>query len=182
MADEVPEHASGPRRFVDHRRPVQEVPPPRHEVLRDRTAGTTVRISVRANGTQSTGDASMPAVSADGKVVAFLSTDALTPGAPSPSVFVRSLTGSPTTSLISFPAPGLVTPHWPDVSDDGRYVAFVAWNGTDSPSFWNTWVRDRTSGTVERVFTSQEVVQHGSERIHIGQRRGRLLVCFRRPI
>ncbi len=97
--------------------------------VRDRVAGTTERVSVDSAGGQASGASTNPSISGDGNLVAFQSIDEnLAPGAADQNgidVFVHDRTTGATT-LVS---PG--TPRFggnsvePDISADGRFVAFV---------------------------------------------------------
>ncbi len=131
--------------------------------------GITERESVAPDGTQAHGAGFRPAVSADGRYVAFLSdADNLTPlgGNGHQQVYLRDrLTGN--VELISVATDGSlgdgdaisgVWPPWPTppvITPDGRFVAFHS-NATnlvpgDTNGIWDVFVRDRQSGTTERV-------------------------------
>jgi Tol biopolymer transport system component len=91
-------------------------------VVRDVAAGTTVLAAQSTAGVQSNGVTERPAMSADGRVVAFTAnnTDNLYPGdqATNNDTIVRDLAAG-TTSLASDPAQPT---NFPDVSGDGRFV------------------------------------------------------------
>src|SRR3954454_17342181 len=91
--------------------------------------GTTVRASVSADGRQADADSGFPAISADGRYVAFESSATNLVAGDSnlqPDIFVRDLRAG-TTTLVSV---GLgrqqanMDSYNPSVSADGRYVAF----------------------------------------------------------
>ena len=112
--------------------------------VRDRTLGTTERVSVNASGGQASGSSTSAAISADGNFVAFLSdaTDLVADaayGGPDTNgktdVFVRDLVNDMTyrvslandgaeangnSGTVNFYDDG----HYVSISDDGRYVAF----------------------------------------------------------
>jgi Tol biopolymer transport system component len=129
--------------------------------LRDRQAGTTVRVSVGAGGAQATGGTSEKAsVSADGRYVTFIS-DApnLVAGDTNDNddLFVRDVQ-SGTTTRVNVGAGGVqsngaaVTA---TISGDGRYIAFVesATNlvAGDTNGQLDVFVRDRQTATTTRV-------------------------------
>lgn len=133
--------------------------------VKDTVTGSTTRVSVASNGTQANLGSRTPALSFDGRHVAFVS-DAtnLVPGDTNgfDDVFVRDMaTGQ--TDRVSVatggaqsdgPATFQFTTDTLSVSDDGRYVAFqsVASNLVpgDTNGTWDVFVRDRTSGQTER--------------------------------
>jgi len=128
--------------------------------VHDFVAGTT-RL---ASGPSSTASSARPALSADGRFVAFDTTapELAPPGASGRQVYVRDLV-SGALALVSVGSDG--TPgrdgnydddgsFAPAVSDDGRYVAFVsAAEGLDpkDPIFAHYYVRDVATGTTTRV-------------------------------
>lgn len=127
--------------------------------VRDRAAGTNAAVSIRANGTVD--DASdTPAISGDGRFVAFVSDDAnLVPGGNSNfyQVFLRNRTTGVTTRISTKLNGNQATDDSdrPSLSNDGRYIAFES----DSPGLvvgdTNAWtdvfVRDRLANTTRRV-------------------------------
>ncbi len=131
--------------------------------VRDRAAATTQRVDVSSSGDQSNGpshaDGFSPAISGDGKTVAFYS-DAtnLVPNDANgqTDVFVRDRTGG-TTELISVSTAGTQgngDSLYPSISADGTLVAFQS-QATNlvtgaANNFAAIFVRDRTAGTTER--------------------------------
>ena len=137
--------------------------------VRDRVSGVTTRVSVATDGTQAnggTGGSSAPAISADGRYVAFFSYasnlvagDTIGVG----DVFVHDrVTGA--TTRVSIATDGAqansdsVTSgdnETPSISADGRYVAFHSWASNlvagDTNFAPDTFVRDRVTGTTTRV-------------------------------
>jgi archaellum component FlaF (FlaF/FlaG flagellin family) len=125
--------------------------------VRDRTAHTTVRVSVASDGTQANGSSAVTGISADGRYVVFNSratnlvpVDANGIGL---DVFVHDMVTGATT-LASVRKDGSQvdkdTRAW-DVSNDGRYVLFESYakyNPTDNGEF-NAFVKDLRTGTVE---------------------------------
>jgi Tol biopolymer transport system component len=127
--------------------------------VRDRQSGTTERVSVASDGTQADRYSLVPSISGDGRYVAFYSDASnLVGGDPNFTwdVFVHDR-WSGTTELVSVALDG--TPAGagfdPSISADGRYVAFEsnASNlvGGDTNGDADIFVRDRQSGTTERV-------------------------------
>lgn len=130
--------------------------------LRDRMTGTTTRISLTGSGVQGNADSQHPAVSADGRFVAFRSTASnLVPGDTNAvdDVFVRDLQKNTTerVSVSSAGVPGDDNSHQPSISSDGRHVAFhskatnLLADGADRNGRGDVFVRDRQTGTTERV-------------------------------
>jgi len=129
--------------------------------VRDRDLGTTLRVSVSSEGGEANGPSHLPVVSADGRFVVFISEATnLVPDDTNgvADVFIRDLESGTTervslsTEGIQANAAGLMRP---SVSGDGRFVAFVsaATNlvGGDTNAAADVFVRDRESGTTERV-------------------------------
>jgi Tol biopolymer transport system component len=136
--------------------------------VHDRRTGTTERVSVGPNGVQGNGDNDEPALSADGRFVAFTSDASnLVPGDTngSPDVFVRDRrTG--TTERMSVRRDGVQVRGFsynPALSADGRFVAFVSSAHTLVPGDTNdegdVFVRDRRTGATERVSLGPNGVQ-----------------------
>ena len=129
--------------------------------LRDRQAGTTVRVSVGAGGVGGNFDSYLASVSADGRYVAFQSIASnLVAGDTNgvSDVFVRDLQ-SGTTSRVSVGAGGAQGTGGDStlarISADGRYVVFqsAATNlvAGDTNAALDVFVRDRQTGTTTRV-------------------------------
>lgn len=130
--------------------------------VRDRIAETTELISVSINGTGGSSDSYAPAISGDGRFVAFTS-DArdLVPGDGHYSdVFVYDRLANVmelvSASYLGGPSSGESGP--PAVSSDGRFVAFASTAdnlvGNDSYLRSDVFVRDRATGTTERASLS----------------------------
>jgi Tol biopolymer transport system component len=129
--------------------------------IRDRQSGTTRRVSVRTDGGQGNDSSSAPALSANGRFVAFDSSASnLVPGDTNgqQDVFVRDRrtgttqrvsvkTGGNQGNNISFGTPAL--------SANGRFVAFNSEASNLVPGDTNfaidVFVRDRWEGTTRRV-------------------------------
>lgn len=135
----------------------------------DRISGVTERVSVAGGNIQLSETCARPAISGDGRVVAFAcSAPQLAPGAAGPfvGVFIRDRQAGLTTLLTrtpnGLPIDGLSRD--PSLSYDGRYVAIES-NSTqlDPTSNGTTAVYryDRQTGQVETVSTSQGLAAFG---------------------
>jgi Tol biopolymer transport system component len=128
--------------------------------VRDRLTGTTERVSVSSSGVQGNFDSYGPAISADGRFVAFES-DAtnLVPGDTNgvTDTFVRDrLTGTTErASVDSLGQQGDGSSYDLAISADGRYVAFHSFATNlvagDTNATSDVFVRDRQAATTERV-------------------------------
>jgi Tol biopolymer transport system component len=128
--------------------------------VRDRQTGTTERVSVSSSGVQGDSYSGVPAISADGRFVAFHSLASnLVAGDLNglDDIFVRDRQ-SGTTELASVATGGAQGNSWcgsPSISADGRFVAFESLASNlvagDTNMHWDIFVRDRLNGTTERV-------------------------------
>ena len=129
--------------------------------LRDLVAGTTIRASVRNDGSQSTGGTvAGPSVTADGEGVLFESTaDQITTNDSNgkADVFIRLLDQHVTERVsVTSTEAGIATGGYqPAMSSNGRYVVFTASTGQidalDVDTHSDIYLRDRTLGTTEKV-------------------------------
>ncbi len=136
--------------------------------VRDRQNGTTERVSVSSGGAQGNGDSGGPSISSDGRYVAFYSNSInLVPGDTNGvfDIFVRDRQ-SGTTEIVSISTAGVQADSLSQrctISADGRFVAFASYASTlvpgDTNSSGDIFVRDRQSGTTERVSVSSGGVQ-----------------------
>ena len=136
--------------------------------VRDRIAATTVRVSVATGGVEGGGGSSNPAVSSDGRVVAFESpASGLAPGDTNqrPDIFVHDLMSNVTTrvSVTSNGGQARGSSRFPAISADGRIVAFASDAENlvpdDTNQRWDVFVHDRTTLRTVRV----SVVSGGQE-------------------
>ncbi|WP_301662788.1 hypothetical protein [Methanoculleus frigidifontis] len=133
--------------------------PPVDIFVRDRASGRTTRITDYPPGTHASGWSRAPAVSADGRFVAFSSDASLTAGDANrrEDVFVYDMqTGSTTlVSVASDRTPGNGTSGSPDISADGRYVTFVSEASNlvegDTNGYADVFVHDRETGRTTLV-------------------------------
>ena len=130
--------------------------------VRDRLLGTTERVTINSAGEEADIGGEGPAVSADGRFVAFRSqAQNLVPGG-NPFLFVDQVyvhdreTG--TTEIISVNdagEPGNSLSVQPEISADGRFVVFNSFAENLVPgapsSGLQVYLRDRTMGTIERI-------------------------------
>jgi uncharacterized repeat protein (TIGR01451 family) len=129
--------------------------------VRDRLLGTTERVSVSSAAEESDGISEGPAISADGRFVAFHSDASnLVPGA-NPFLFTNQVyvhdreTG--TTEIVSVNNAGEAgnsLSFRADISADGRFVVFSssADNLVPGPQFGHqVYLHDRATGTTERI-------------------------------
>jgi Tol biopolymer transport system component len=150
--------------------------------LHDMASGVTTRVSVGSAGRQANGASLQPAISADGRYVAFLSigsnlvrgdTNGLS------DVFVRDLATSRTTR-VSVNSRGVQArcnadyceSTEPVLSAHGRYVAFES-SATnlvrgDTNGLGDVFVRDRRTGRTTRVSVDSHGRQGGGDRTNTG--------------
>lgn len=140
--------------------------------VRDRAKRTTTRVSLSSRGAQLDGPSWLPAISADGRFVAFTSRASNLRGRNANhrwAVFVRDRVEG-LTAPVSVSSAG-ARPNAPSagaaISADGRYIAFES-DATnlvagDTNKSQDVFVRDRVKGTTERV----------SVGIAVGQANGR---------
>ena len=131
--------------------------------LRDRVANTTERVSVTDGGAQADGYSYLPALSADGRYVAFTSGAAnLVPNDTNTvaDIFVRDRQAG-TTERVSVSSTGGQTNFGSlgvAISADGRYVAFDSYATNlvpgDTGGRLNVYRRDRQTGTTSLVSAS----------------------------
>jgi len=128
--------------------------------VHDRQTGTTTRVSVASDGTQSNGLSESPAISATGRFVAFESfATNLVPGDTNGAfdVFVRDLqTGTMTrASLVSDGSQSNSDSRSASISGDGRFVAFHSFATNlvpaDSNNESDIFVHDQQTGATSRV-------------------------------
>jgi uncharacterized repeat protein (TIGR01451 family) len=127
--------------------------------VRDRRTGVTERVSVGPKGVEGNGDsnfggiATAPAISDDGRYVAFKSDASnLVKGDRNQltDVFVRDRAAG-TTERISGDGGG----DNPGISPDGNFVAFETFD-FDGDFAQDIYLRDRTTGTIERISVSHD--------------------------
>ena len=136
--------------------------------LRDRQLGTTTRVSVTPLGGAANGNSREPAISADGRYVAFESdaSNLVTGDSNSRTdIFIRDLqTGQ--TERVSYASDGSQSNDYSwyaTLSDDGRYVGFESQATNlvpgDTNAMIDLFVRDRALGQTVRVSVPTEGTQ-----------------------
>ncbi len=141
--------------------------------VRNRAAGTTVRASVGDAGQQANNSSADPALSGDGRFVAFQSkaTNLVSGDTNAKSdIFVRDLQPGGTTTRVSVGVGGAQAngdSNNPTISSDGRFVAFSsdATNlvADDTNGFRDVFVYDRQTGTTTRVSVSSSGAQSNGD-------------------
>ena len=131
--------------------------------VRDRVTNTTKRVSVTATGAEADIGGESPSISADGRFVAFASSDILTSNDTNltEDIYVRDMVASSTT-LVSIAGNGAISnglSDSPSISANGRFVVFrsAATNLdglADTDGGTDVFVRDLVAGTTQRVSLS----------------------------
>ncbi|MEP6623200.1 MAG: hypothetical protein ABJC79_02045 [Acidimicrobiia bacterium] len=129
--------------------------------LRDRTLGTTTRMSVRNGGTQSDGPSYLQSITPDAGVIVFASDAENLIGTAdqnySTDIYIRDRVAAKTVrvSVGTDGSEGDLDSSFASISDNGRYVAFVSnasnFDINDSGVFADVFVRDRTLSTTTRL-------------------------------
>jgi len=145
--------------------------------LRDRQTGTTERVSVAGDGTQGNDSSGGPAISADGRYVAFNSAASnLVPDDTNEHVDVfvhdRQTGAIERVSVACDGVQGNLNSMASAISADGRYVAFNStasnlvpgdtndWVGEGGGHYgWDVFVHDRQTGVTERVSIASDGTQ-----------------------
>jgi Tol biopolymer transport system component len=126
--------------------------------VHDRSTGTTTRVSVGPDGVQGDGNSYYPALSSDGRLVAFYSyASTLVAGDTNgwSDVFVHDRQTGATTRVSLGPG-GVQADGWsynPTFSSDGRYVAFHSNGTTLGAYFEGAFIHDRQTGTTTLIST-----------------------------
>lgn len=131
--------------------------------VHDRQTGLTERLSIASDGTQADGPSGWPAMSADGRYVAFASAATnLVPGDTNESwdIFVRDRELGET-RRISLAAGGTQADNSSDIpaiSADGRFIAFSSSAGNlvpgDTNLTWNIFSYDQQTGAIQLLSTA----------------------------
>jgi Tol biopolymer transport system component len=128
--------------------------------VRDRVAGTTQRVSVSTGGAQGDTDSARPAISADGRIVAFEAlASTLVPGDTNGhwDIFVcdRLLGTTERVSVATGGGQANQDSTGAAISADGRFVMFTSWADNlvpgDTNGYRHAFVHDRQVGATERV-------------------------------
>lgn len=133
--------------------------------VRDRVTGTNQRVSLASNGAEADRDSFTPALSADGQIVAFVSTATnLVPNDTNNArdIFVHDVRASiiRRVSVSSSGVQGNGDSDMPAVSADGRFVAFSSASSNLVPNDTNrvtdVFVHDLLIGQTERVSVASD--------------------------
>jgi LPXTG-site transpeptidase (sortase) family protein len=139
--------------------------------VHDRNTNTTTRVSVASSGTQGDGGSFAPAISSDGRYVAFVSNAGnLVSGDTNgnPDIFVYDNSANTTTrvSVDSSGTQGDGVSAIPSISSSGRYVAFLSTSSNlvsgDTNGEADTFVHDRNTNTTTRVSVDSSGTQGNS--------------------
>jgi Tol biopolymer transport system component len=141
--------------------------------LRDLQAGTTVRVSVSSAGAQADNGSYYPAISGDGKFIAFMSdaTNLVNGDTNGVSdIFLRDVQAG-TTSPVSVSSSGVPANAASDsrvaISEDGRFIAFASEATNlvtgDTNGVADLFVHDRQTGETERVSLDSGEAQANGE-------------------
>ena len=131
--------------------------------VRDRLAGETLRVSISSTGAQANAPAELPAISADGRVVAFQSqASSLVPGDDLAQTDIYThdrLTGiTERISVNDRGERGDGDSSTPSISADGRYIAFQSEASNlvhnDTNGVADVFIRDRLTGHTFRASVS----------------------------
>lgn len=134
------------------------------------------RVSIASDGSQASGASINPSISADGRIIAFVSwASNLAPGdtntlpdpppTNAPDIFVHDRQTGETerVSIASNSMQANDRSDNPSISGDGRYVAFVSWASNlvrdDTNDAPDIFVHDRQSGKTERVSIASDGAQ-----------------------
>lgn len=125
--------------------------------VRDRVAGTTELVSLATDGTQVTSFAAGPAISADGRFIAFYTKTRLvvTDTNFASDIYVRDRVAGTTERITAGPTQINQFDCWdPVMTPDGRYVAFHSgsiFSDTDSNGANDIYLRDRQTNAIEHI-------------------------------
>lgn len=131
--------------------------------VKDRATGTVEHVSVASDGTPGDLFSTRPAISADGRFVAFQSfATNLDPDVPADAnlshdiyVHERETRVTEKVSVAGNGSRGTSNAYCPSISADGRLVAFASASANlvpaDANRQWDIFVRDRDAGRTERV-------------------------------
>jgi Tol biopolymer transport system component len=137
--------------------------------VHDRVTGTTTRVSVASDGTQGNNRSGFPAISSDGKFVAFLSfATTLVHGDTNgrADIFVRNLKTNTTTRVSVTSSDGTQgngSSRAPTISSDGRYIAFLSYASNlvtgDTNGMRDVFIHNTQTGVTTRVSVASSGAQ-----------------------
>jgi Tol biopolymer transport system component len=148
--------------------------------VRDRQTGTTERVSVGPGGPEAYGGSWLPAISADGRFVAFMSMRSFSRPSEGDVFLHDRQTG--TIQRVSVGPGSVQTNNWSsyaNLSADGRFVAFGSWASNLVPGDTNgvkdVFVRDLQTGTIQRVSVGPGGVQGNAAGVPGANGSGRIM-------
>ncbi|MGH2635083.1 MAG: CARDB domain-containing protein [Actinomycetota bacterium] len=141
--------------------------------LRNRTTGTTQRVSVTSDEAQGATGGHSPSISDDGRFVAFVSTSPLVPEDTNNAedIYVRDLVNGTTerVSVSSAGVEGNSSTTATSVSADGRWVVFSSFANNlvpnDTNGHFDSFIHDRQTGLTELVSVSSDEVQADAQAV-----------------
>jgi hypothetical protein len=116
--------------------------------LRDRVTGQTRRLSVGPGGAQVEGSSSEPRITADGRLVVFVSSAPLVPGEVGQQVYLADPATGAVRKAVTLPTTHFF-PRDPSISDDGARVVFEAFR-SDFSAF-DVFAVDVGTGALRRL-------------------------------
>jgi Tol biopolymer transport system component len=138
----------------------------------DEGNATTIRVSRNSDGSQSTGHSEYPAISRDGRIIAFMSTEALTSDDAGGAQIYAYDRVAGTIELVSVDSvsSGGRDSIRPSVSDDGSFVAFESRDpylvSGDRRGFEDVFVRDRVNGVTNRLSVGYDGSEADGDSFH----------------
>ncbi len=114
--------------------------------VHDRKTGETTLVSIASDGSPQSGGE--PAISADGRYIAFVS---------STNIFVHDREAGETSKAIDSDESQVTYSSYPAISANGRYVVFYSWDS--SLVLLGIFVHDRETGETRRVSIASDVSQ-----------------------
>jgi len=133
--------------------------------VRDRVAGTTVRVSESSTGTAGNSDSTKATISHDGRYVVFASyASNLVSGDTNGAydIFIHDLNTGTTTRASTTSSGGQISggSDWPDISADGRFVLFqnsasnIDSSISGTPAAMQVYVKDMSTGSTHLLSKS----------------------------
>lgn len=128
--------------------------------LRDRTNNTTTRISIGLNGTQANGHSGAPAISNNGRYIAFRSdasnlVEGDTNGRADIFLYDLQLSTMTRVSVARDGTQGNGNSDWPNLNNNGRFISFWSDSNNFTPDDANNtgdiFVHDRVTGVTTRI-------------------------------
>lgn len=133
----------------------------------DRITGETIRVSLNSNGSEANMDSLYPAISGDGRIIAFASVANLVKGDTNDQIdiFVRDVLASQTTrvSISSNKNESNNNSFFPKISITGRFVSFESYASNlvdrDTNNVLDIFTHDLVTGVTSRVSINSQGVE-----------------------